>query len=49
MGRQALRYRIFKRRVPVGVAENCVHKVILTLLTLDSYPMEITTTARVGA
>jgi hypothetical protein len=55
MERQALRHWIFKhkyggkRRVPACVPENCAHKVILTLLTLDSYPMEITATARVGA
>jgi hypothetical protein len=55
MERQTLRHRIFKhkcgskRRVPARVPENCVHKVILTLLILDSYPMEITATARVGA
>jgi len=55
MERQALRHRIFKhicgrkRRVPACVAESYAHKIILTLQSLDSYPMEITATARVGA
>jgi hypothetical protein len=31
------------------VTESGAHKVILTLLTIDSYPMEIIATARVGA
>jgi hypothetical protein len=31
------------------VTESGAHKIILTLLTLEPYPMEIIATARVGA
>jgi hypothetical protein len=48
-------YRFFKCRAegkPEAldcVTESGAHKIILTLLTLEHYPMEIIATARVGA
>ena len=55
MGCHALRHRFFTCRAEgepeaLGCAtKSGAHKIILTLLTLEPYPMEIMATARVGA
>ena len=55
MGCHALGHRFFTCRAgsepeALGcVTESSAHKIILTLLTLEPYPMEIMATARVGA
>jgi hypothetical protein len=55
MGCHALGHRFFTCRAEAEpealgcVIESGAHKIILTLLTLEPYPMEIIATARVGA
>ena len=55
MGCHALGHRFFSCRTgcrpqALGcVTKSGAHKIILTLLTLEPYPMEITATARVWA